>query len=185
MKIIAIIPARGGSTRLKNKNVFNLLGKPLIRWTIDEAKKSKYIEDIYVTTDNNTIKTISNDCKIIDRPDDISGDTIWMQEPITHAVEQLDLDDNDLVVILQANSPEMDFKIIDKCIQYTIENNLWQMSTVDINHTNNSHICVIRKKVCYHTGKANYNGFIYVDWIDVHTMDDINNVKQRLIKKII
>ena len=43
--IIAIIPARGGSKRLKNKNMFPLWGKPMIYWTIREAQKSKYIKE--------------------------------------------------------------------------------------------------------------------------------------------
>lgn len=181
MKIIAIIPARGGSKRLKNKNIYPLQGKPLIRWTVDAAKKSKLIQDIYVTTDSIDIENLVKDCKIIKRPTELSLDHIWMQEPITHAVEQIkDLDDDDLVVILQANSPEMDTVTIDKCIQYVIDNSLWQMSTVDKHNTNNSHICVIRKNVCYHTGKANYNGFIQVDWVDVHTIEDVNYVKQKL-----
>lgn len=183
MKIIAIIPARGGSKRLKNKNVYPLLGKPLIRWTIDAAKQSKLIQDIYVTTDDKNIKDICKDCKIIDRPNHLADDSTWMQVPITHAVEQLDLDDDDLIVILQANSPEMDSLMIDHCIGYVLQNNLWQMSTVDLNQTNNSHICIIRKHVCYHTGKANYNGFILVDWVDVHTIEDIYNVEQKLKKQ--
>jgi CMP-N-acetylneuraminic acid synthetase len=182
MKIVAIIPARGGSKRLVNKNIYPLMEKPLIKWTIDAAKNSKFIQDIYVTTDCDNIKqVVIDDCKIIERPIELGLDHIWMQEPITHAVEQIeDLQDDDLVVILQANSPEMNSETIDKCIQYTVDNNLRQMSTVDKNNTNNSHICVIRKNVCYHKGKANYNGFIQVDWIDVHTIDDIENVKQKL-----
>ena len=44
MKILAVITARAGSKRLPNKNILPLSGKPLIAWTIDEAKKSKYID---------------------------------------------------------------------------------------------------------------------------------------------
>jgi len=58
-KILAIIPARGGSRRLPGKNIRKLLGKPLIVWTIEQAKKSKYIDKLIVSTDDKTIAKIS------------------------------------------------------------------------------------------------------------------------------
>ena len=182
MNIVAIIPARGGSKRLKNKNLYPLLGKPLIQWTIDEALKSEYIQDIFVSTEDLTIKqAVLPYCKVIDRPKNLAEDHIWMQEPITHAVKQIPyLKDSDLIVILQANSPEIKYEKIDECIKYVLDHNLWQMSTVDSNHTNNSHICVIKKEVCFHQGKANYNGFKVVNWIDVHNLDDLKQVEKRL-----
>ena len=61
-KILAVIPARGGSKGLKNKNIKPLCGKPLIEWTIQKAKLSKYLDTIVVTTDNLDIANISKDC---------------------------------------------------------------------------------------------------------------------------
>ena len=58
MSFLAYIPARKNSLRIKNKNILNLEGKPLITHTLSAAKKSKYINDIYVSTDSNKIKTI-------------------------------------------------------------------------------------------------------------------------------
>ena len=58
-KLLAIIPARGGSKRLPRKNILNLAGKPLIAWTIDSALKSKYIDRIVVSTDDKEISDIS------------------------------------------------------------------------------------------------------------------------------
>ena len=54
-KFIAIIPARGGSKQIKNKNIKKFLGKPLINWTIEAAIKSKVIDKIYVSTDSKKI----------------------------------------------------------------------------------------------------------------------------------
>ena len=54
-KILAIIPARGGSKSIKNKNIANLLGKPLIYHSIMTAKESKLIQKIVVSTDSNKI----------------------------------------------------------------------------------------------------------------------------------
>ncbi len=56
---LAIIPARSGSTRLKNKNILNFHGKPMIAWTIEAAKKSNIFDYILVSTDSKKISTIS------------------------------------------------------------------------------------------------------------------------------
>ena len=59
MSFVCIIPARGGSKRIKNKNIKFMAGKPLIAWTIEAAKKAKVIDDIYVTSENKKILKIS------------------------------------------------------------------------------------------------------------------------------
>jgi len=56
---LAIIPARSGSTRLKNKNILSFNGKPMIAWTIEAAKKSKIFDYIYVSTDSKKIASIA------------------------------------------------------------------------------------------------------------------------------
>ena len=58
-KILVVITDRSGSKRLLNKNILQLAGKPLIAWTIDEAKKSKYIDKLIVSTDSKKIVEIS------------------------------------------------------------------------------------------------------------------------------
>lgn len=58
MKILAIIPARGGSKGLPGKNIIDLGGEPLINWTIKAAKESKYISEIFVSTDDLKIKDV-------------------------------------------------------------------------------------------------------------------------------
>ena len=58
-KILAIIPARGGSKGIKNKNIIDVCGKPLIAYTIEAANNSKYVDYIYVSTDSDDIKTVA------------------------------------------------------------------------------------------------------------------------------
>ena len=62
--ILAIIPARGGSKGIPGKNIIDLEGMPLINWTIQAAKESKYISEIFVSTDDLKIKHVVEKCGI-------------------------------------------------------------------------------------------------------------------------
>ena len=62
-KILGVITARLGSKRLVNKNTINLHGKPLFIWTVEEALKSKYLDKIIISTDDNTIINFSKKIK--------------------------------------------------------------------------------------------------------------------------
>ena len=62
IQILAITLARGGSKGIKNKNIKKINGKPLISYTINEAKKSRYISDYIVSTDSKEIARISQKC---------------------------------------------------------------------------------------------------------------------------
>ena len=77
MKVIAIIPARGGSKGLPGKNIRPLCGKPLIAWTIEEAKKSKYISRVIVNTDDEKIAEAakSSGAEIFRRPKELAEDS--------------------------------------------------------------------------------------------------------------
>ena len=78
-KIIAIITARGGSKSLKNKNIMILDGHPLVSWSIREAKKSKYIDKLILSTDDRKIIKIAENygCEIpFKRPKYLSTDKL-------------------------------------------------------------------------------------------------------------
>ena len=68
--VCALILAKGQSKRLAEKNIYPLNGKPLISWTIEAAKKSKYISDIFVSTESEKVRGVVNEhnVNIIDRP---------------------------------------------------------------------------------------------------------------------
>lgn len=78
LKVLAIIPARGGSKRLPGKNIKDFMGKPLINWTIDFVKKLDVIDDIYVSTDSDEIVDCCKKAGFIineKRPDALATDT--------------------------------------------------------------------------------------------------------------
>ena len=77
MNVVAIIPARGNSKGIKNKNIINFCNKPLIYWTIKQSLKSKYIaQNVYVTSDSKDILDLSESYGAIPikRPDELSTD---------------------------------------------------------------------------------------------------------------
>ncbi len=113
--IVAIIPARGGSKSLKNKNIKIFRGKPLIYWSIKVARESKLINDFYVSTDSKKIKNIclKYNCKVIDRPKNISKDASKTIDALKHAASKTNATK---IVVLQPTSPLRPKNLIDKCL---------------------------------------------------------------------
>ena len=120
---LAIIPARGGSKRLPRKNVLDLCGKPLIAYTIEAALKSKYIDKVIVSSDDEEILNISkkNEADIIKRPIDLANDTATTFDTIKHTIDNFEK--YDYIVLLQPTSPLRNEKHIDEAIQLLEEKN--------------------------------------------------------------
>jgi|SRR5690554_5490702 CMP-N,N'-diacetyllegionaminic acid synthase len=120
---LAIIPARGGSKRLPKKNVLELVGKPLIAWTIEAALKSKHIDKVLVTSDDDEILDVSEKfgAATIPRPADIAQDTSTSFEAIRHAIESMEK--YDYVVLLQPTSPLRTSQHIEEAIQLLVDRN--------------------------------------------------------------
>ena len=114
---LAIIPARGGSKRLANKNILDLGGKPLISWTIEASLKSRYINTTLVTSDSQEILSIAKQDKAhtIKRPSELASDTSTSFEAIKHAIENTQK--HDYVILLQPTSPLRSYKHIDEAIE--------------------------------------------------------------------
>jgi CMP-N,N'-diacetyllegionaminic acid synthase len=110
-KVIAIIPARGGSKGLPGKNIKPLCGKPLIAWSIERALESKYIDEVLVSTDSEEIARIAlaHGAKVpFLRPADLATDTAGSVDTVLHALDFYR--DNlaqafDYVVLLEPTSP--------------------------------------------------------------------------------
>lgn len=110
MNVIAIITARKGSKRVKNKNKLILGTKPLVTWTIDFAKKIKFFNDILITTDDPDIIDISKRKKILApwlRPKKLSGDKVSSYRTVQHAVKWYEKNNKkvDCICLLQPTTP--------------------------------------------------------------------------------
>ncbi len=133
-KIVAIIPARGGSKRIHNKNLYPIFDKPLIQYTIDQAKKSKLLTDFFVSSDDKKILDYAklNDCKIINRPVSLSKDTSTSEEVLIHAVKFIKkfYFDFDAVMMLQCTSPIRNSDDIDNAIKSFAKNRFDSLMSV-------------------------------------------------------
>ncbi len=120
-KIMCIIPARGGSKGVIKKNVRLLGGKPLIKWTIDEAKKSKFIDNIFVSTEDPEIAQISRDfgAEVIDRPVELAGDSSATIDALLYTLDKLKEYGikAEYTLLLQCTSPFRKMVHIDEAIQ--------------------------------------------------------------------
>jgi len=118
-KILAVIPARGGSKGVPRKNIRPLAGKPLIAWTIEEAKKSKYIDRLVLSSEDTEIIKIaqSYECEVpFVRPIELAQDDTPGIDPVLHALEQLP--GYDIVVLLQPTSPLRTVRDIDAGLEF-------------------------------------------------------------------
>lgn len=118
---VAIIPARANSQRIRNKNLKIINGKPLIYWTIKAAKNSKYINEIYVTSDSEKILKFckKNFVKTVLRPIKLSGNIIMPDAAISHAYKKINKK-FDYILMLQPTSPLRSSKHIDEAIEIII-----------------------------------------------------------------
>ncbi len=93
MSVLAVIPARGGSKSIPNKNIVEVSGKPLIAWTIEASLKSKSIDRLIVSTDSKQIAEVATDYGAevpFERPDELAADDTPGIEPIIHAAHWLE-----------------------------------------------------------------------------------------------
>lgn len=148
-KIIAIIPARGGSKGLPGKNIKLLLGKPLIEWTIEQAKQSKYIDNIFVSTDCSDIAEISKKAGVdvpFLRPEELSTDTASSMDVVAHVISVFEKNNKyfDYIILLEPTSPLRKKNDLDSAIELTLQNESVD-GVVSLGEVHMEHPMVIKK----------------------------------------
>lgn len=182
--ILAIIPARGGSKGLPLKNILPLAGKPLIAWTIDAAKKSKYIDRCIISTDDKKIANVSieygGDVPFL-RPAEIATDTANSTDVIIHAINTVE-EKYDLIVLLQPTSPLRGEKDISLALELMEKEDASALvSMANLRHpiewtsrlTSNLRVPDLVNKSSNNTGRQEFdqkyelNGAIFISIIDL------------------
>ncbi len=141
-KIMALIPARGGSKGIKRKNIRELCGKPLIAYSIIAAKESKYIDEVFVSTEDLEIAEIAGEYGALLpclRPMRLAEDTSKTLDVVLHAVENfVDREAYDALVLLQPTQPLRTAEDIDGAIAFFYQHN--RMDLVSISEVEDSPI---------------------------------------------
>jgi CMP-N-acetylneuraminic acid synthetase len=120
-KVLAITLARGGSKGIYKKNIVNLAGKPLIQYTIDEIRKSAYIDHYYISTEDDDIRKVCSTLgvSVIKRPSEFASDTATSSSALIHAVQIAGGGgvEYDYVVEVMVTNPLKTAVDIDGCIE--------------------------------------------------------------------
>ena len=136
-KVLAIIPARGGSKGIPHKNIINLCGKPLIAYTIEAANESTYIDTVIVSTDDVDIQRISEQYGALVpflREAKIASDEATTISVVVDAVKRLEVNGEkfDVVILLQPTSPLRTTEEIDVAIDIFFQNNMQGIVSVNV-----------------------------------------------------
>ena len=121
-KVLAVIPARGGSKGIPNKNIVPLLGKPLISWTIEAAQASRYIDRLILSSDDPQICAVAESagCEVpFTRRKALATDEAKTIDVVFDALDQMP--GFDLVMVLQPTSPLRAVSDIDNSLELLVE----------------------------------------------------------------
>jgi CMP-N-acetylneuraminic acid synthetase len=125
---LGIVPARGGSKGVPRKNLRPLLGRPLIAWSIDAAKRSRLLDRVVVSTENAEIAAVarSEGAEVLPRPTELAADTATTRAVLQHVVEVLAPDE---LVVLQPTSPVRVGGLVDRAIQQFLDSGADTLAT--------------------------------------------------------
>jgi CMP-N-acetylneuraminic acid synthetase len=186
---IAVIPARGGSTRLPRKNACRILGVPLLGWVARAALGSEYLGPgrVFVSTDDDEIAqlAIEHGAAAIARPAELADNFTWTEPVIRHAVRHVERSGSpvDLVVWLNASIPEVQTADIDRAIQKLRADNLREVFAVDAHDRCTSAVRVLKREALDQAALSVNAGIVRLDYIDVHYPDDLKLVEERLVRR--
>tara|TARA_B100000315_G_C14585437_1_gene592746 strand:- start:1906 stop:2466 length:561 start_codon:yes stop_codon:yes gene_type:complete len=181
--IIAIIPAKGYSNRLPNKNMHPLLGKPLLQYAIDFAQASKKVSNIYISTDDETIieYAVSQKIEFIKRDAALGGETPLI-DVYRHALNTLKIKNISIVVGVQPDHPDRNV-LLDDSLEYFESHQLDFMLSTDSDGTKNGAQNIMSAKGII-SGEFKRIGQIEDDCTNIHYESDLVMAEERLRSKI-
>lgn len=131
--ILGVIPARGGSKGIPGKNIKDLLGKPLIKWSIEAAQNSNLLDKFIVSTEDAEIATIAKQAgaEVLQRPQEYATDNATTVSVLQHVLDEINAE---TVVLLQPTSPVRVDNIIDKAIDIFMKSGADTLATGYTSH---------------------------------------------------
>tara|TARA_R110002126_G_scaffold7571_21_gene37112 strand:+ start:2122 stop:2811 length:690 start_codon:yes stop_codon:yes gene_type:complete len=130
-KVLALVPARGGSKRLPRKNILPLNGKPLINWTLELALSCNAIDEVILSTDDHEIASVASGGVNIPelRPSQLSTDNATTLSVLLYAIEKYGTN-YDILIVLQPTSPLRLMKHIEESLSLFVENEAFSVVSV-------------------------------------------------------
>ena len=182
INVCAIIPARGGSKRLKNKNIYPIFGKPMLCWAIDACKDSAYNIDIWVSTESNDIADVAKQygANVHPRKSSLAGDKVYKQAAIRSAAEYIEKSKKyDVYISLQANSPEIKGYQLDLGIDTLLQFSKDEIFSVDNNLMQNAAFRIFRSNYVFQKDLSTNCGVVVCELHDVHTVEDVKYIENK------
>ncbi len=180
--IVVIIPAKGNSSRLPNKNMSLINGKPMIDYTVAEAKKSKLVSSIYVSTDTEFIAKHAQSLgiEIVMRPINLGGD-VPVIEVYRHAVKTINNSSINTIVGMQPDHPDRNVKV-DDALAFFEKANVDYLYSKEDEHTKNGSYMIMSRN--YLENKTGANETYLIDnCTNVHYKNDLKKAALNIKNK--
>ena len=177
MRVLAIIPAKLDSKRLKHKNIREIDGKPMFLHSVDYADASRYGVEVIVSSESDVVEEICNqhEVRFHKRPTELCGD-VEVVDVYQHIINEIN-EEYDIVVGLQPDNPNR-VNTLDECLDYMIENKYDDIITIDDTYRRNGAMRLFKYDLLKQ-GKVSYRiGCVKETATDIHTEEDLEKVKE-------
>ena len=190
MKIVAIIPAKGCSERLPNKNILKINGKPMLAWAIKACQESRYSIEPWVSSESDKVLSVAQSygAKIYKRDPRLSEPNVFKQEVIRDAAAyiilykaQKSITKPDVFISLQPNSPQITAKHLDEGLEVLLnsskQDKMYEVFSVDKNYYQNAVYRMFRAHYVMQKDLSTHCAVVICDIMDVNTKEDFEKVK--------
>lgn len=177
------MPARGGSKRLKHKNIYPVWGHPMLSWGIRACQQSKYIDMVFVSSEDQSILDVAKNygAEIIERPIELAQDHVFKMHAISHAADQIASNSAyrkpDIIVCLQPNSPQIQTKDLDAAIEKLMKFQRQEIFSVDADLNQNAAFRIFTFDAVFQKDLSTNCGVYISECHDVHTIDDVKQLE--------
>jgi len=178
--IVIVIPAKGKSSRLPNKNITLLNGRPMIEYSIDEARLSKRADQIYVSTDSDEIAAHVEKMgvKVIRRSKSLGGD-VPIIDVYRHALSEMPNGDKvEVLVGLQPDHPDRDIRV-DEALEIFERESVDRLMSKQKDDEKNGSYYVLSRHFLTH-GESRHDVTIVDDCTNIHYPEDLKRAEARL-----
>ncbi|MDC0142800.1 hypothetical protein OAI70_01655 [Candidatus Pelagibacter sp.] len=191
-KIIIIVPARLNSKRLKIKNILPIKGLPMFVHVVNQARKSIFKPDVYVSTESKKIIDICKKNKIlfIKRPKKLSKDNIEKQDVVVHSMKYLQKKNvkSKIVISLQVNTPQVNTKDLDRAINFFCDNSfknkpIREVISVGKDNLQNGAFRIMTYRTVFQKTLSTKVGIFFTNYIDIHHKKDYSKVLKLMESK--